>query len=67
MTEFTEKTFAIDLISDFHKTSDPNIIKYKVKEDLDIDLTISEIIDYLNREDDYEMESRYVQMKDIFN
>lgn len=66
MNEFTEETFAIDLLSDFHKTTNPETIKEKALEDLDLELTISQIKDYLNREDDYEMESRYVQMKDIF-
>ena len=66
MQEYTEKTFCIDLISDFYKTSNPSIIIEKSKEDLDINLTHSDILDYLEYEEDYEKESRYVQMKDIF-
>lgn len=67
MQEYTEKTFCIDLISDFYKTSNPFKIIEKAKEDLDIILQPSEVMDYLGYEEDWEKESRYVQMKDIFN
>lgn len=64
---YNEKTFSIDLISDAYKTTNPfEICKY-AKSDLNIDLTISEIIDYINYEEDFEKESYTISMKHIFN
>ena len=67
MQQYSENTFSIDLVSDFYQTTNPLKIIKKCKEDLDIDLKMSEVLDYLNLEEDTEKESRYVQMKDIFN
>lgn len=67
MQGYSEKTFSIDLVSDFYQTTNPLKIIKLCKEDLNIDLKMSEVLDYLNLEEDTEKESRYVQMKDIFN
>lgn len=66
MEEYSEKTFCIDLISDFYNTSNPFKIIEKSKEDLNIILEPSEVMDYLGYEEDWEKESRFIQMKDIF-
>lgn len=67
MQKYSEETFSIDLISDFYNTINPLKIIKLCKEDLNIDLKISEVLDYLSLEEDTERESRYIQMKDIFN
>lgn len=63
---YNEKSFTIDLLSSEYKTRDPNIIKQKSKEIFNDDLTISEIKDYLNCEEDFEKISYSIQMSEIF-
>lgn len=48
--EYKENSFAIDLIKDAYKTENPIIIADKIKETLDLDINISEIIKYLNND-----------------
>lgn len=48
LKRYDEKVFAIDMIKDAYKTNDPVEIVDKAKLFLDIDLSINEIIDYLN-------------------
>lgn len=45
---YDEKNFSIDLISDAYNTKDPFIIVEKVKEDLDVNVTIRQVIEQLN-------------------
>ena len=47
---YSEFSFAIDLIINEYKLSNPILIAEKVKEDLDIDLSIHQISDYLSIE-----------------
>lgn len=63
---FSEKSFSIDLISDAYNTVDPVLISKKLKEDLNINLSPNEILDYLNYTEDYEKESYTISMKYIF-
>lgn len=65
-THYSERTFAIDLIGEAYKTSKPLEICAKAKEILDIDLSISEIRDYLDYAEDFEKASNSVEMREIF-
>lgn len=60
---YSKVSFAIDLIMDFYETTNPIIIAEKAKEDLDVSLTIHQVEDYLdiNRKEDYEKESKFVE------
>lgn len=64
---YDEKQFGIDLICSTYKTRKSSVISVKLKEDLDIDATPSEIEDYLNYREDYEKESNSIAMADIFD
>ena len=66
MKEYSEKSFCIDLISDYYKTSNPEEISQLIERDLNIRVTRNEVVDYLNYQEDYEKESRSIRMKDIF-
>lgn len=66
MAQYSEETFCIDLIGDYFKIDDPYEIKKLCKEYMEMDISLSIILDYLGREDDYEQQSKFVQMKDIF-
>jgi len=63
---YSEKVFAIDIISDIYKTTNPEKIQKESKELLDIYLSISEIKDYFNYTEDFEKESYTISMKQIF-
>lgn len=67
ITHYSEETFAIDLIGDVYKTTDPVEIIAKSQEILDISLTVSEVLDYLTRTEDFEKESSSVHMRELFN
>lgn len=57
--QYSEFSFAVDLIMDIYKTSNPIIIAEKALEDLEIDLNIHQISDYLSLEkEDFEKENR---------
>jgi hypothetical protein len=47
---YDENVFAIDLIMDAYKITDPFIISQKIKEDLKLDVKISQIISHTNEE-----------------
>lgn len=47
---YDENIFAIDLIMDAYKTTDPFVISQKIKEDLKLDVKISQIISHTNEE-----------------
>lgn len=47
---YDENIFAIDLIMDAYKITDPFIISQKIKEDLKLDVKISQIISHTNEE-----------------
>ena len=57
--KYSELSFSIDLIIEEYNTTNPIIIAEKAKLDLDIDLSIHAISDYLDINSvDYELESR---------
>lgn len=57
--QYSEFSFTVDLIMDIYKTSNPIIIAEKALEDLEIDLNIHQISDYLSLEkEDFEKENR---------
>lgn len=64
---YKESTFAIDLIKDAYNITDPVEIVDKVNECLNVNVTVSEVIDYLNLEEDIEKESWSINSKYIFN
>lgn len=56
--EYSEKAVAIDLVMDMYKTSNPIIIAEKLEEDLNIEMSIHQISDYLDiNNQDYEKQS----------
>lgn len=63
---YSEVSFSIDLITDAYKLTDPFLIVEKVKEDLDIIVTISQVLDYIGRVDDYEQQHYTIKMNQIF-
>lgn len=65
--EYNEKTYAIDLIREFHSTSNIMLIKKTAKEVLKIDLTLSEIADYLLVKEDLEKVNNLVEYNINYN
>lgn len=63
---YSEASFSIDLITDAYKLTDPFLIVKKVKEDLDIIVTISQVLDYIGKVDDYEQQHYTIKMNQIF-
>lgn len=63
---YSEKTFAIDLIQEAYNIHRPTDIVAKAEEILSIDVTLAEVMDYLNHTEDLEKESRSIQMADHF-
>jgi hypothetical protein len=66
-THYSEVTFAIDIISDAYNTTDPVEIVAKSKEILSIDMTVSQVMDYLCHTEDFEYSSRSITIKSLFN
>lgn len=64
---YNEKTFCIDLIMEHYNTENPFTIVEKAREDLDIDVTISDVLTVLGYTEDFEQESHRVSMAEIFN
>lgn len=64
---YNEKHFCIDLIVDAYKTNKPSFISLKIKEDLNENVSPSEVYDYLNHTEDFEKASNSVAMSDIFD
>lgn len=59
---------AIDLVSNEYKTNNPLIIYEKVKQDLGIDITLTQINDYLElSSEDFEKESEFVSYYSVHN
>ncbi len=57
---YSEIAFAIDMIAEAYKTSNPIVIAEKCEEDLDINVTIHQVMDYydLERMEDMEKAER---------
>lgn len=53
---YSEIAIAIDLVAEVYKTFNPIIIAEKCKEDLDISLTIYQVIDYYELHYNYTFE-----------
>lgn len=62
----SENAFIIDIIQEVYNTKDVDEIKYRAKEDLLTELSRSEILDYINHSEDYEMISNSISMKEHF-
>jgi hypothetical protein len=67
ITYYSEDTFAIDLVRDAYKIKHPVKIAEKVKEVLDIHVSVSQVMDYLNYTEDFESTSNSISMKDLFD
>ena len=64
---YSEVSLAVDLITNEYGDISPVQICVKSKEDLDIIITPSEVIDYLNISEDFEKESWTIHSSEIFN
>lgn len=56
--QYSDFSFAIDLVRDVYKTDNAIEIADRIEEDLGMEVSILQIDDYLHREENYEMESR---------
>jgi hypothetical protein len=65
---YSQLALAIDLVSNEYKTNNPLIIYEKVKQDLGIDITLTQINDYLElSSEDFEKESEFVSYYSVHN
>lgn len=57
-----EYIFAIDLVMEEHKITNPILISEKIQEDLDMEVSIFQIADYLEiNQESWEIESQKIQ------
>lgn len=63
---YREDDFAIDIIIDAYHIRDPLFVSEKIKEDLNMDVSVSKIVDFLNYTEDFEKESWSINSKQIF-
>ena len=57
-----EYTFAIDLVMEQHQITNPILISEKIQEDLEMDVTIHQIMDYLEiNQESWEIESNKIE------
>ena len=57
-----EYIFAIDLVMEEHKLTNPILISEKIQEDLEMDVTIHQVMDYLEiNQENWEVESQKIQ------
>ena len=62
MSKILEYIFAIDLVMEEHKITNPILISEKIQEDLDMDVTIHQVMDYLEiNQETWEIESQKIQ------
>lgn len=59
---YNEKILAIDLITDNYKNLNPFEIINKAKDELDVNLKISDVLDYLQVTEDFEKASINIEM-----
>jgi hypothetical protein len=57
MTKYSSVALAVDLIINEYKITNPVLIAEKIQDDLDMDVSIHAISDYLAIADNYETES----------
>ena len=56
-----EYIFAIDLVMEEHKITNPILISEKIQEDLDMEVSIFQIMDYLEiNQENWEVESQKI-------
>ena len=73
MSKFTNESYsdfsyAVDLVMDTYKITNPVEIAEKIEQDLGMEVSILRIQDYLNKSEDYELESRrYEYIYQIIN
>ena len=57
-----EYIFAIDLVIEQHQITNPILISEKIQEDLEMDITIHQVMDYLEtNQENWEIESQKIQ------
>ena len=57
-----EYIFAIDLVMEQHQITNPILISEKIQEDLEMDVTIHQVMDYLEiNQENWEVESQKIQ------
>lgn len=62
MSKILEYIFAIDLVMEEHKITNPILISEKIAEDLDMEVSIHQIMDYLEiNQENWEIESQKIQ------
>lgn len=63
---YSEFAFAIDLVMNHYKTSNPVLISEKIGEDLQLEISIHQISDYLSlKNKDWELESQLYEYYNI--
>lgn len=61
MSKILEYIFAIDLVMEEHKITNPILISEKIQEDLDMEVSIFQIMDYLEiNQENWEVESQKI-------
>ena len=62
MSKILDYIFAIDLVMEEHKITNPILIAEKIQEDLEMDVTIHQVMDYLEiNQENWEIESQKIQ------
>lgn len=62
MTKYPEYIFAIDLIMEEHQITNPVLISEKIEEDLEMEVSIHQIMDYLEiNKENWELESNKIE------
>ena len=57
-----EYIFAIDLVMEQHQITNPILISEKIQEDLEMDVTIHQVMDYLEtNQENWELESQKIE------
>lgn len=61
MSKILEYIFAIDLVMEEHKITNPILISEKIQEDLDMEVSIFQVMDYLEtNQENWEIESQKI-------
>ena len=61
MSKILEYIFAIDLVMEEYKITNPILISEKIQEDLDMEVSIFQIMDYLEiNQENWEVESQKI-------
>ena len=62
MSKILEYIFAIDLVMEEHKITNPILIAEKIQEDLDMEVSIFQVMDYLEiNQENWEVESQKIE------